>query len=324
MAEASAYQLLLMPPGGGEGREVAALVQWVTWSGDIRQTARELSAALMVPRDGSVEPPALEEGAALAFQAQGRTVFTGQLLQCSVSSQSPLVTLSALDGGRFLAGNRGWYQFDAVLPEQAAALICADFGIPVAALAPTGVKVSRSFPGSSSLDKIISKLYSMAGEQNGKRYCLRFTGEGALEVVEKGETAALEIVRTMGVTNAWDITDLCTSVAIRREDGTVVGRMEDSASRRRNGLLEHVIIQRSGEDAQAKAAAWLEDNRLQQDLTVEVLNPPLELISGTAVALRDTGTGAEGLFWVDTDVHTWKNGQHLGKFRLNVRNVTGG
>ena len=36
---------------------------------------------------------------------------------------------------------------------------------------------------------------------------------------------------------------------------------------------------------------------------------------------RDTGSGVSGLFWVDGDTHTWKNGQHLGKFKLNYRNT---
>ena len=69
--------------------------------------------------------------------------------------------------------------------------------------------------------------------------------------------------------------------------------------------------------------AWLEDNGLQQNLTVEVLDPPLDLITGAAVILRDTGSGMSGLFWVDGDTHTWKNGQHFGKFKLNFRNLMG-
>ena len=81
------------------------------------------------------------------------------------------------------------------------------------------------------------------------------------------------------------------------------------------------MTQRKGKDAAAEARAVLEDNALQQNLTVEVLSPPMELICGEAVILRDTGSGVSGLFWVDGDTHTWKNGQHLGKFKLNYRNT---
>lgn len=321
MAKDFAYHLILTPPGGGESQDMTALVQSVTWQGDIRQTARELSASLAVPRDGSVEIPNLEEGAWLTMQVKDRPLFFGALLQCTTNSQSVVVNVSALDRGRFLVGNRGWYKFTDTTPEAAATLICGDFGIPVGKLASTDVSLTQNFPGTSSLDKIIRTLYTMAGEQNGKRYVLRFTGEGALEVVEKPTAATLEIVQTMGVTNTWDITDLCTGVAIYTDDGTLVRRVEDSASQALNGRLEHVITQRSGEDAGAEAQAWLEDNGLQQSLTVEVLSPPLELISGAAVILRDTGSGVSGLFWVDQDTHTWKNGQHFGKFRLNFRNL---
>ena len=320
MSQETAYRLLLTQPGGGESRDLTALVQSVTWQGDIRQTARELSVALAVPRDGSVEVPPLEEGSWLTLQGPEAPLFFGPLLQCSTSSQSAVVNVSALDRGRFLAGNRGWYKFTGATPEAAATLICGDFGIPVGALAATGVPLTQNFPG-TSLDKIIRTLYTLAGAQNGKRYVIRFTGEGALEVVEKPTAATLEIAQTMGVTNTWDITDLCNSVAIYTDSGSLVRRVEDSASQALNGRLEHVLTQRGGEDAGAEAQAWLEDNGLAQNLTVEVLAPPLDLLAGAAVRLRDTGSGVSGLFWVDQDTHTWKNGQHYGKFRLNFRNL---
>ena len=242
------YELLLTAPSGGETRDFAQLVQTMSWSGSVRQTARELSATLAVPRDGSVTPPALREGAYLTLRRAGETVFTGPLLTATTSSQDSLVDLSALDRGRFLVGNEGWYSFSGITPETAAAAIARDYGIPVAALAAAGVSVSRKFPG-VALDKIIRTLYGLAGEQNGKRYLVRFTGGGALEVVEKPTSASLSIASTMAVTNTWDITNLQNSVAIRTQEGALVRRVEDADSVALNGRLEHVITQRDGEDA---------------------------------------------------------------------------
>ncbi|WP_294522909.1 hypothetical protein [uncultured Pseudoflavonifractor sp.] len=313
------YELLLTAPSGGETRDFAQLVQTMSWSGSVRQTARELSATLAVPRDGSVTPPALREGAYLTLRRAGETVFTGPLLTATTSSQDSLVDLSALDRGRFLVGNEGWYSFSGVTPETAAAAIARDYGIPVAALAAAGVSVSRKFPG-VALDKIIRTLYGLAGEQNGKRYLVRFTGGGALEVVEKPTSASLSIASTMAVTNTWDITNLQNSVAIRTQEGALVRRVEDADSVALNGRLEHVITQRDGEDAGSEAQAWLEDNGLQQNLTVETLGDP-RLITGEAVLLRDTGSGVSGLFWIDGDTHTWKNGQYYCKLTLNFRNL---
>ena len=57
------YELLLTAPSGGETRDLSQLVQTMSWSGSVRQTARELSATLAVPRGGSVAAPAVGEGA---------------------------------------------------------------------------------------------------------------------------------------------------------------------------------------------------------------------------------------------------------------------
>lgn len=266
-----------------------------------------------------MEPPALVEGASLTFRREGRALFTGPLVSATTGTDSSVVDLSALDNGRFLVGNEGWYQFKAVAPEAAAAAVCGDFGIPVASLAPGGATVSRKFPG-EALDKIVRTMYALAAAQTGKRYLVRFTGEGALEVVEKPTSATLTIKSTMGVTNTWDISKLQNSVAIRTDTGALVRRVEDGASIGLNGRLEHVIIQRSGEDAGAEAQAWLEDHGLQQSLTVETMGDP-RLISGNAVILRDTGAGASGLFWIESDTHTWKNKQYFTKLKLNFRDL---
>lgn len=319
MGETS-YQLQLGSPGGGSVRDVTQLVQAITWSGSLRQTARQLSAHLVVPKDGSMEPPALAEGAALILQGEGGPLFTGQLVTATTSTQSCVVSVNALDGGRFLVGNDGWYRFDNVTAEAAASMAASDFGIPTGRLSSTGVRLRRKFPG-VALDKIISTMYSLAGEQTGRRYLLRFSGTGVMEVVEKAEAASLEIAQTMGVTNTWNVTGLCNSVAIYTKEGRLVRKVEDGGSQALNGRLEHAIIQQDKEDAGPEAKAWLADHGLQQNLTVNILNPPISLITGEAVILRDTGSGASGLFWVDGDTHSWKNGQHTGTFKLNFRNL---
>ena len=229
-------------------------------------------------------PPELVEGAQLIFRREGIQLFAGPLLSATTSSQSSVVDLSALDRGRYLVKNEGWYQFANAAPETAVAAICRDYNIPVASLARTGLTVSRKFPG-IALDKIIKSLYALAAQKNGKRYLARFTGAGALEVLEKPSAATLDIKSTMGVTNTWDISNLQNSVAIRTDTG-----------------------------------AWLEDHGLQQNLTVETLGD-IRLISGNAVKLRDTGSGVTGLFWIESDTHTWKNGQYYCKAKLNFRNL---
>lgn len=53
MADGYAYRFLVTAPGGGENRDTTQLVQSISWTGDVRQTARELTAALIVPGTGA-------------------------------------------------------------------------------------------------------------------------------------------------------------------------------------------------------------------------------------------------------------------------------
>ena len=315
-----AYTLHLVEPYGKGFRDITQLVQSVSWAGDTRQIARELTVSLVAPKDGSIDQPNLAEGSALIFSVGGAKRFTGQILTATTNSQSSIVDVSALDGGRFLVGNQGFYSFSNVTPERAVATICNDFGISIGNLASTGISISRKFSG-ITLDKIIFTLYTLAGEQNGKRYLPRITGDSVLEVIEKKDTASLIIQQTMSVVNTWDIENLCNRVAIYSDTGGLLNVVEDTASQALHGQLQRVLTQRQGQDSYAEAQSILEDYGRQQTLTVELLNPPLELVTGAAVVLQDTGSGVSGLFWVDSDTHTWKNKNHYGKFKLNFRNM---
>lgn len=316
MTTGYSYQLVLVAPNNSAARDITQLVQTLTWSGSAQQIARELSGSVVIRRDS--EPIDLAEGSILALVHNGEQRFVGPLVSVTTSSQSSIVDISALDRGRYLVGNEGWYSFTDAYPEDAAATIAADFGITVDSLVKTGVKVSRKFAG-VALDLILTSLYALAGEKNGKKYHVGFGGNGRLSAAERPTTANFEISSTMGVTNTWDIAGLQNSVAIYTDVGTLVRREEDSASVALNGRLEHVIKQTDGDDATASAKAWLSDHGLTQTLTVETLGDP-RLVTGEAVLLRDK-SGVSGLFWIESDTHTWKNRQYFTKVTLSFKEL---
>ena len=39
------------------------------------------------------------------------------------------------------------------------------------------------------------------------------------------------------------------------------------------------------------------------------------------MVLKDSKTGLSGLFWIDSDTHSWKNGLYQNKLTLNFRNL---
>ena len=315
------YQVVIVSQAG-ETWDVTQRVSTLTWSGSIKQVSRQLDAVMVTPNDGSMPDLPCDLGNELRLWTGARTRFWGNIVTREKATGAATTEITALDRGRFLAGNEGWYSFDQVAPEQAVRALCRDFSIPVGELAATGVTVSRKYPG-AALSKIVDSLYTLAAERTGKRYLARFNGLGALEVVEKPADAVLEIapgknLQTLRVTE--DISAMQNSVAVYTDAGQLVQVVEDEESTARYGQLRHVLTQKEGEDAQKEAQAWLEDNGLQQTMTVECLGHP-DLIAGNAVLLQGNQTGVKGLCWIDSDTHTWKNGQYFCRLTLNFRNL---
>lgn len=315
-----AYFSLCIVAQNGDTWDITERVSALTWSGSIKQVARQLDVTLVAPNDASLPDLPTDLANEMRLWAGAATRFWGNIVTREKATGASTMDVTALDHGWSLSGNEGWYSFNGVRPETAVRSLCADFGIPVGTLAVPGVTVSRKFPG-VALSEIVDTLYTMAGEQNGKRYLSRFNGLGQLEVVEKPETAVLEIapghnLQSQRVTE--DITNLCNRVAIYTDTGQLVRTMdgEDGIS----FVFQHIITQKDGTDAGAEAKAYLEDNGLKQTVTVECMGDPV-LISGNAVMLRDNATGTVGLFWIDSDTHTWKNGQYFCRLSLNFRNI---
>ena len=143
-------------------------------------------------------------------------------------------TLTALDRGRFLANNEGWYTFRGAAPEEAVRAPLRGLWHP--GRQPGGHRDGGEpeIPG-VALDKIVDGLYTLAARQNGRRYLSRFQRPGELEVVEKPETAALELapgknLQSLRVTE--DISKLRNTVGIYSQTGARVRTVSDAGERR--------------------------------------------------------------------------------------------
>jgi len=247
--------------------------------------------------------------------------FLGQVVQRRRSSTGNTMELYAMDRGFQLSGNQGWYSFRDTTPEAAVAVLAADWGIPLGPVAATGVRLSRKFPG-VALNKIIDTLYTLAGQQTGKRYQLGFDGE-ALTVKPKPETADLVLAPRVNITEATiaeDATQAQNSVAIYTETGKLLRTIDRKDDQALFGLLQAAVTQGDHENAEAEARAILEDGEVRQTVTVECQGD-YALVTGAAVQVYETTSGVKGLFWVDGDVHTWRKGRHQCRLTLNFRNL---
>ena len=175
------------------------------------------------------------------------------------------------------------------------------------------------------LNQLITTAWTLASEKNGKVYAIRYTPEGLLvkeRSVNKSNLVLKASSNLMNATTKEDATQMVNSVAIYDSNGNFLRRIGDQTAQKLCGVMEQHVTQNSGKEADADAAARkaLEDGRLKKTVTVNVLGDTA-LLTGETVVVREAKTGLTGVFWIDADVHTWKNKNYYTKLTLNCRNV---
>lgn len=311
--------LFLTTPAGTY--DITSLAKQITWSGSLSQGARTLAFDIVSPPWGpAVSVPDMPPGAAISFFQDERELFSGFVISRSRATGSGSFSVTCYDRGFYLLKNQGIYQFRAQTADTIARRICTDFEIQAGNLAAPGKAVTRNFLG-VTLYKIIMTAYSLAAEENGKAYQIRFRGN-ALDVVEiekNEETLILEGgVNLQSLSAADSIDKTVTQVAIYNSNGKII-RTEKNAERiSLYGVIQNAIRQSDGQDAGAKAKKTLADNGLSQTLTVESLGN-IACITGGTVVVKEPTTGIYGLFWITADKHVWKNGQYYCQLTLSYK-----
>lgn len=301
--------------------DILSLVRQITWSGSISQGARTLSFDVTSPPWGpAVTVPDMPPGAGVAFYQDERLLFSGFVVSRSRAAESGSVSVTCYDRGFYLLKNQGIYQFRAQTPDAITRRICADFGIQPGNLAAPGKSVTRNFLG-TALYKIIMTAYTLAAQENGKAYQVRFRGK-ALDVVEiekNDETLILEGGVNLQSLSASDSIDkTVTQAAIYDSGGKIIRTEKNPELIALYGVIQNAIRQSDGQDAGAKAKRLLADNGLSQTLTVEALGN-IACITGGTVAVKEPVTGTFGLFWVTADKHVWKDGQYYCQLTLSYK-----
>lgn len=304
---------------GGGTREITSLVVSAVWSGDKATITRKL-AVIMLHDDGE-DWPVPQEGDGMTLEGESGTRFWGYVVKTHANSERGTMDVTCFDRGIYLRNNDGTYKFRLTPPEDIAAAVCGDYGVPVKALASTGALLDRKF-SATKLDKIVRTAYTLAAEQTGERYAIRMTPEG-LEVKVQSQTSGSIRLRPrsnlMSADTTRSIENMVNSVAIYDEYGQRLTTFRDQAAIDLYGLMEKHITQ--GEtSAQAEAAAALEDGALQQSVTVEVLGDE-RMITGETVVVEEETTKLQGVFWIDADTHTWKRNIYTCALTLNCRGV---
>jgi len=315
--------LKLLIKNSGKTTDVSGLAPTITWSGDYQQCARSLEFGLLSsPTDKDIPVVKCSLGDAVSFEQDSTELFEGWIFSREKSTDGSTIDLGCFDRGFYLNKNEAFYKFTNSTPEAITRRVAADFGIPVGDIAQTGIKITRNFPG-VSLYNIIETAYTLASQENGKKYHILFKG-AKLCVIEKKVTDNTLIIEggsnLMDATMSESIEDMVNQVTIYDNSGKHIKTVTNAEAVKLYGVMQNYLEQSDSEDTAAKAQKLLKDNGVKQKITVDNLGNTANITGGTVV-VHEPYTGVYGLFYINSDSHEWKNGLYLNKLTLDFKNI---
>jgi hypothetical protein len=301
---------------GSKTSNVADLLQSKTWSGSYTNCARQLSYSLLT--DGLSEI-----GGRVRLYHEADILFSGSVFRRDRSNDEQVFSCTAYDRGIYLKKNNTYLAVRNQTAEAVTAQVCKEFGVKTGSLAATGVSLTRNFLG-VSLYQIIQTMYTLAAEQTGKKYQIRFKAD-ALEVVEKALGA--ESIRLVPGSNLLScksvesIENLVTSVGVYDDEYKKIATYDSTNNYRAlYGLMQQAIRASDKEDPATSAKQILEDNGIKTTITANCLGNT-KLITGNAVVVHEPVTGTDGLFWIEADTHSVTRGIYRTELTLDFQNL---
>lgn len=309
----------LMRTNAKNTQDLTNMVARCVWSGDINSCCRTLEFDLVCIAGASDLPTAeIELGDHIAFYEDAQ-LFDGFVFSVQKATNDRTKTIRCFDRGIYLNRNQAYYRFQDTTPEAVTKRIAADFDFPLGDIAETGHRFSRNYLG-QVLYKIIATGYTLASASTGEKYHIGFELD-KLTVRKKQQDANTLVIRggsnllTASVTES--IEKLINRVRIVDENYNLVATEEDAANSK-YGSFQNVLQQ--SEDSTEQAKALLEDNGPTQKVTLSCMGD-VRSVTGRAVVIQESHTGLWGLFWIESDTHTWADGIYTNKLVVHFKNV---
>lgn len=301
-------------------KDISKMIKNVTWSGEYQKCARSLSFDLMAsPIDKSIPVIEIDNGCAVTFLQDDILLFDGFVFSYQKSTSGSTISCECFDRGIYLNRNKTSLKVRSLTPEQVVSLLAKDFGFQLGDVASTGHKFNRNFLG-VALYEIMQTAYTLAAASTGKKYQILFDG-AKLCVREKSLSDRTLIIQgasnLMEATTSVSVKSMVNRVAVYNKEDNLVRVVDNPEYIKLYGLMQEYIKDPKDQSSVQKI---LDDNGVQQKMTVQNLGNIANVTGGTAV-VREPYTGTYGLFYVDSDVHTWKNGLYTNKLTLNFQNI---
>lgn len=311
---------LICQKASGEKIDITNLLINVTWSGDYKSCARKLEFSLMSsPMDKNIPKVDIPLMSVISFYEDDNELFRGFVYEREKSSDNAMSFLC--------------YDYCAKLNDikvskniknQTASTIynnfLTEYGLNKGDIIQANTGVTKVFLGVTAYDMIMT-AYTEEAKNTGKKYMLYSRGN-KFYASEKGivklKLSFEEGKNILSSSFKESVSNMVNKVLIVDENGNKVSEVKNEEWHKTYGLFQDVYKQQEGKDSNAEAKAMLKD--IEQTCSLTGFGDTT-CITGYGVQVKDTHTGLVGLFYIDSDTHTWEGGNYTIDLELNFKNI---
>lgn len=304
----------------GEKLDLTNLLINVTWSGDYKSCARKLELSLISsPMDKNIPKVDIPIMSIISFYEDDNELFRGFVYEREKSSDNAMSFLC--------------YDYCAKLNDikvskniknQTASTIynnfLTEYGLNKGDIVSSSTNISKVFLGVTAYDMIMT-AYTEEAKNTGKKYMLYSRGN-KFYASEKGivklKLSFEEGKNILSSSFKESVSNMVNKVLIVDENGNKVSEVKNEEWHKAYGLFQDVYKQQEGKDSNAEAKAMLKD--IEQTCSLTGFGDTT-CITGYGVQVKDTHTGLVGLFYIDSDTHTWEGGNYTIDLELNFKNI---
>lgn len=297
----------------------------INWGGSTSQAARTVSISVLnAPNDPNITHLKLSiaVGDIIILYDDRDLIFYGEVQTKENVSAAGRVTYNATDLLSHLLRSNGVYNFKDMTPEKIANVVCEDFQIETDTIAETKATIKKLIIDGECIYDIIMRAYTKGAKQTGKKYIVSILGK-KLSVKEKGiivkDFVLSEETNITNTSYQENIENMVNIVKIYDDAGKQIGEVKNSDWVSRYGIYQQIYKKEKGVNATTAAGNML--NGIEMKVTLEGIKGDLKCIAGNGVKVYDSATKLNGLFWIDSDVHIWENGNHTMSLELNFKNI---
>ena len=311
---------LICQKANGEKLDITNLLISITWSGDYKSCARKLEFSL-ISSASDINIPKIDIPlmSIISFYEDDNELFRGFVYEREKSSDNSMSFL-CYDYCAKLNDIKVSYNIKNETASSIYNKFLTEYKLNKGDIVQANAKIKKVFLGTTAYDMIMT-AYTEEAKKTNKKYMVYSKGDkfcASEKGVVKLKLAFEEGKNILSSNFKESVSNMVNKVLIVDDNGNKVSEVTNDDWLKTYGLFQEVYKKQEDKDANAEAKAMLKD--IEQTCSLTGFGDTT-CITGYGVQVKDAYTGLVGLFYIDSDTHTWEGGKYSIDLELNFKNI---